>query len=418
MPSRFRNRIKNIYKIETRRTQISIISENKNMEKEKKQWGRWLYWFILGLALIIVYKALDNFGNVVEGINEFLSVLSPFLVGIFIAYLLYMPSRKFEELYRKAKIKFISKKARVLGVITVYIIAVAIIVILCSVILPIVFESITDFLSNIPGYISNVINQYNNLPEDSFLKSQIVQDEIHNLQNMDIKQYLNIEQIIGYVMNAISAVFSIVDIFIAIIVSIYILVERKQIITFLKKLAGALFKERTYKNLDKYFNNSNEIFFKFIASQFLDAIVVGILVSIALTIMGVKYAPLLGFFIGLFNMIPYVGAIIATVISALITLITGGLSQTIWMLIVTIILQQIDANIINPKIVGQSLKISPLLVLFAVTVGGAYFGILGMFLAVPVIAVIRILVEDYIVYKNYLKKRKEKENVEISKIGE
>ena len=219
-------------------------------------------------------------------------------------------------------------------------------------------------------------------------------------------------------MNAISAVFSIVDIFIAIIVSIYILVERKQIITFLKKLAGALFKERTYKNLDKYFNNSNEIFFKFIASQFLDAIVVGILVSIALTIMGVKYAPLLGFFIGLFNMIPYVGAIIATVISALITLITGGLSQTIWMLIVTIILQQIDANIINPKIVGQSLKISPLLVLFAVTVGGAYFGILGMFLAVPVIAVIRILVEDYIVYKNYLKKRKEKENVEISKIGE
>ena len=388
------------------------------MEKEKKQWGRWLYWFILGLALIIVYKALDNFGNVVEGINEFLSVLSPFLVGIFIAYLLYMPSRKFEELYKKVKIKFFSKKARLLGVITVYIIAVAIIAILCAVILPIVFESITDFVSNIPGYISNVINQYNNLPEDSFLKSQIVQDEIHNLQNMDIKQYLNIEQILGYVMNAISAVFSIVDIFIAIIVSIYILVERKQIITFLKKLAGALFKERTYKNLDKYFNNSNEIFFKFIASQFLDAIVVGILVSIALTIMGVKYAPLLGFFIGLFNMIPYVGAIIATVISALITLITGGLSQTIWMLIVTIILQQIDANIINPKIVGQSLKISPLLVLFAVTVGGAYFGILGMFLAVPVIAVIRILVEDYIVYKNYLKKRKEKEKLEINKISE
>ena len=418
MPSRFRNRIKNIYKIETRRIQIGIISENKNMEKEKKQWGRWLYWFILGLALIIVYKALDNFGNVVEGINEFLSVLSPFLVGIFIAYLLYMPSRKFEELYKKVKIKFFSKKARLLGVITVYIIAVAIIAILCAVILPIVFESITDFVSNIPGYISNVINQYNNLPEDSFLKSQIVQDEIHNLQNMDIKQYLNIEQIIGYVMNAISAVFSIVDIFIAIIVSIYILVERRQILTFLKNLAGALFKERTYKNLDKYFNNSNEIFFKFIASQFLDAIVVGILVSIALTIMGVKYAPLLGFFIGLFNMIPYVGAIIATVISALITLITGGLSQTIWMLIVTIILQQIDANIINPKIVGQSLKISPLLVLFAVTVGGAYFGILGMFLAVPVIAVIRILVEDYIVYKNYLKKRKEKENIEISKIGE
>ena len=122
-----------------------------------------------------------------------------------------------------------------------------------------------------------------------------------------------------------------------------------------------------------------------------------------MTIMGIKYAPLLGFFIGLFNMIPYIGAIIAVAISALVTLITGGLSQTIWMLIVVIILQQIDANIINPRIVGQSLKISPLLVIFAVTVGGAYFGILGMFLAVPIVAVLKILVEDYINYRLKLK---------------
>ena len=174
---------------------------------------------------------------------------------------------------------------------------------------------------------------------------------------------------------------------------------------FLKRFALAIFKENTYKNIDKYFNNSNEIFFKFVASQFLDAIVVGILVTIAMSIMGIKYAPLLGFFIGLFNMIPYIGAIIAVAVSAIITLITGGLSQAIWMLIVVIILQQIDANIINPKIIGQSLKISPLLVIFSITVGGAYFGILGMFLAVPIMAVIKILIEDYIKYKLSIKKR-------------
>ena len=115
-----------------------------------------------------------------------------------------------------------------------------------------------------------------------------------------------------------------------------------------------------------------------------------------MTIMKIKFAPLLGFMIGLFNMIPYIGAIIAVVIAGLITLITGGLSQVIWMFIVVIILQQIDANIINPKIIGQSLKISPLLVIFAVTVGGAYFGILGMFLAVPVMAVIKIVIEDFV----------------------
>ena len=375
------------------------------MNELKNSGRKWLYWFCLGLALICIYKILDNYESVMGVLNTFLGVISPFLIGIFIAYLLYMPSRKFEELYRKIKIKLIAKKARILSVITVYIIIIAAIVILFSVILPIVFESIADFFSNIPNYVEQVVNTYNDLPQDSILKSQVVQDEIHNLQSIDIKQYLDVEAIFGYIVNAISAIFSIVDIFIAIIVSVYILVDRRKILDFIKKLAGAIFKERTYKNLDKYFNNSNEIFFKFIASQFVDAIVVGILVSIAMTIMGVKYAPLLGFFIGLFNMIPYVGAIIATVIAAIITLITGGLSQTIWMLIVVIILQQIDANIINPRIVGKSLKISPLLVLFAVTFGGAYFGILGMFLAVPVIAVIKILIDDYIRYKEVKKKR-------------
>ena len=337
-------------------------------------------------------------------LNTFFGVISPFLIGIFIAYLLYMPSRKFEELYTKTKIKFIAKKARTLSVITVYIIIIAAICILFSVILPIVFDSVADFFSNIPNYVEQVINAYNNLPQDSIFKSQIVQDEIHNLQNIDIKQYLDVEVILGYLVNAIGAIFSIVDIFIAIIVSVYILVDRRKILTFFKRLAGAVFKERIYKNIDKYFNNSNEIFSKFIASQFVDAIVVGILVSIAMTIMGVKYAPLLGFFIGLFNMIPYIGAIIAVAISAVITLMTGGISQAIWMLIVVIILQQLDANIINPKIVGQSLKVSPLLVIFAVTVGGAYFGILGMFLAVPVAAVLKIVVEDYISFRLKYKK--------------
>lgn len=377
------------------------------MNEIKNNWKNWVYWFALGVALICIYKILDNYENVMEVLHTFLGVISPFLIGVFIAYLLYMPSKKFEELYGKIKIKFISKKARGLGVITVYAIIIIAISILFSVILPIVFESIIDFIGSVPHYIENAINTYNDLPQDSILKSQIVQDEIYNLQNIDIKQYLDIEAILGYLVNAIGAIFSIVDIFIAIIVSVYILIDRRKILAFFKKLAGAIFKEQTYRNLDKYFNNSNEIFFKFVASQFVDAIVVGILVSIAMTIMGVRYAPLLGFFIGLFNMIPYVGAIIATVIAAIITFITGGLSQTIWMLIVVIILQQIDANIINPRIVGRSLKISPLLVLFAVTFGGAYFGILGMFLAVPIIAVVKILVDDFI---NYREAKKIKHN--------
>ena len=369
------------------------------MNEIRKNWRKWLYWFMLGVAIIIVYKALDNFSNVVNIVGKFFSILTPFLVGIFIAYLLYMPCKKIEEIYIKSKSKVISKKARGLSILTVYLIILLIIVILFKFIFPVVLESITDFISNIQGYYETAINKYNELPEDSIIKGEIVEELINYIQNINIKQYLNFNKILEYIASAISAVTGVFEIFVTVIVSIYILAERRQIIGFLRKLVNAMFKEKTYKNIDKYFNNSNEIFFKFIASQFLDAIVVGILVTIAMTILKVKYAPLLGFMIGLFNMIPYFGAIIAVALSAIITLITGGVSQTIWMLIVVIVLQQIDANIINPKIIGKSLKISPLLVIFAVTIGGAYFGVLGMFLAVPIIGVIKILVSDYIDYK-------------------
>ena len=184
------------------------------------------------------------------------------------------------------------------------------------------------------------------------------------------------------------------------IVSVYLLAERKRILNFLKRLSSALFNKDTYQLVGRYFNKSNEVFFKFVAGQVFDAIVVGILTSVAMSILGVKYAVLLGFMIGLFNLIPYFGAIIAVIVAIIITLFTGGLGQAVLMAIIVIILQQIDANIINPKIIGNSLSISPLLVIFAVTVGGAYFGVLGMFLAVPIFTVIKLLIEEYIDYQN------------------
>lgn len=381
------------------------------MDEIRNKGKKWLYWFLLGVAIIVVYKALDNFGDVMGVFAKFFEIITPFLVGIFISYLLYMPCKKIEQAYTKSKVKWIAKKARPLGILTVYLIIVLLLVILVNFILPVVFESVMDLINNIQHYYEMAIANYNQLPEDNILKSDIVNDAIRNVQNLDIKQYFQLEKILAYVMSAIDAVTGIFDVFVAVIVSVYILAERVEILATIKRLAEAIFKEKTYKNIGKYFNNSNEIFFKFIASQFLDAVIVGVMTTIAMSIMGIKFAPLLGFLIGLFNMIPYIGAIIAVAISALITLITGGLSQAIWMLIVVIILQQIDANIINPKIIGQSLKISPLLVIFAITVGGAYFGILGMFLAVPVIAVIRILIEDYIDYKITLKKIERSEKV-------
>ena len=374
--------------------------KGNSMNEIKKNGKKWFYWFVLGVAIISFYKLLDNFPDIIGAVKKFLNVLSPFFIGILIAYILYIPSRKIESIFKKSKVKFIRKKSRTLSIACAYIIFIIIAAIVLNFIFPVLIESLTELISNIQWYGDVTIQKYQSLPEDSLLKSDFVTDLIKNVQNIDIQQYINIDKITEYAKGALNFVTSIIDIFVAVIVSIYILSERGKILKFLERLIKAIFSEKTYKNIEKYFNDSNEIFFGFLSSQIIDAVIVGILSTIAMSIMGIKYAPLLGFIIGLFNIIPYVGAIIAVVIAAIVTLITGGISQAIWMLVVVIILQQIDANIINPKIVGNTLKISPLLVMFAITIGGAYFGILGMFLAVPVAAVFKILLEDYITYKN------------------
>lgn len=373
------------------------------MEKKNNIWGKWLYWFIFAVAVIIVYKTLDNFTQITNWVKGIINVLMPFIVGILIAYILYIPSKKIEGFYSKSKLKLVKKKARTLSVFTVYLIALILIILAMNFIIPTLVTSFQDLANNLVGYYNNTIEGLKNIPEDSILRKIDIEKIASSLSDIKLEEYINLSTITEYAKGAIGIANGIFDFFVSLIVSVYILLERTKILNFVKKLAGAILKEKTYNSIGKYFNNTNTIFFKFLSSQVIDAIIVGILTSIAMLILGVKYAVLLGFLIGISNLIPYFGAIIGVGISIIITIFTGGISRAIWMAIVVIVLQQIDANIINPKIVGSSLEISPLLVIFAVTIGGAYFGVFGMFLAVPIFTVIKILIEDYIEYKNSIK---------------
>ena len=368
---------------------------NKN-----KNWTKWLYWFTFGVAIIAIYKTLDSFNDILNWINGLLSVLMPFILGILISYLFYMPCRKAEKILRKVKLKIINKKSRGLSILIVYTIAILLIILTINFVIPAVFSSISELTNNMPYYYSIANDYLSNLPEDSILSKLNAKDLLNNIKDFDITKILSFDSIVQYIKGVIGVANGIFTTFVTIIVSIYILLERAEILKFIRSLSKALFKKSTYENLDKYFIKTNEIFFKYISSQILDSFIVGIIISIALSIMKVKYAVLLGLFIGLFNIIPYFGAIIAVIVAILITVFTGGVYQALWVSIVIILLQQIDANIINPKIVGNSLKLSPLLVIFSVTIGGAYFGVLGMFLSVPITAVIKILILDYIEYKN------------------
>ena len=374
------------------------------MNEIKKNLSKWMYYFLLAVAIIFVYKFLDNVTAIGQAINGFFDVIAPFLTGTLLAYLLYIPASRIEKRFQKSKKKFIKKRARGISVFITYILAIALIILLVNVILPVVIDSVIELVNNFQNYWNVAMEKLGALPDDSILKSKQVEDIVKSIgdsiQNIDFKQYVSTDKITGYIKSVIGVANGIFDIFVSFVVSVYILLQRGSIMNFSRKLTMAIFDEKTCDKIGKYVDSTNRIFFKFISGQIIDGIIVGILVTIGMSVIGVKYAVLLGFMIGLFNIIPYFGAIVAVSISVLITLITGGVSQTLIMAIVVIILQQIDSNIINPKIIGNSLEISPLLVIFSVTVGGAYWGVLGMFLAVPVAAVLKIIIDDWIEFKN------------------
>ena len=380
-------------------------SRGKHTQERKNNAKKWIFYFSVIVAVIIVYKILDNVTNIQNWFADLFRVLTPFIIGLMMAYILYLPCKKIEQAYKTTKpTNFFNKHARGLSIATVYIMTIIIIFIIFSYVIPILIQSLTDLVSNIPNYYNIINEKINASPEDSLLRNDAVKNVIDEINNIDYKSLLEMNKLTEYAKSAISAIRSIFDIFVAIVVSVYILSQRKTIIEGLAKFSKSILNEEIYVKLRRYFRKGNDIFFKFLTSQIIDAIIVGTILTIAMLILKVKYAVLLGFMIGLFNLIPFFGAIVAVVIAIIITILTGGIVQAGIMAIVIIVLQQIDANIINPKIVGDSLNISQLLVIFAVTVGGAYFGVLGMFLSVPVTTVIKMMIDDFVEEKEIQKK--------------
>ena len=382
------------------------------MEEIKQSWKKGMQWLVIGITLIIVYKLLDNFVGVQEWFKNIFGIIKPFLIGLLISYILVLPCSKIEKALKSSNTKFLSKHARGISVFLTYLIFILIIIIIVTIVFPILKDSIVELISNIPRYYDEVVEKYNNLPEDSILKSDFIKEQVKTIEQLDIKQFVQVNngQVLGYISNIINVFSGIFDICISFVISVYILLQRSTIVNALMRFVRAVLNKEKYETFKKYFTKGNEVFFTFLSSQIFDAFIVWILTTTGMLILKVEYAPLLGFMIGLFNMIPFIGAIIGVGIAVLVTLLTGGFGKALAMLIVVLILQQIDANIINPRILKGTLKSSPLLTLFSITIGGACFGIIGMFLAVPIGVVIKAMMTDFVDNKNKIRDMEEKLN--------
>jgi len=370
------------------------------MKKGDFELKKWIPICIIAIILMLIYKTIDNITQITSAIGDFLRVISPLLYGILFAYFLYTPHRAVEKLISKIKIKFISKRARGFSTIVIFLLLLLIVIVVLSYVLPAIFTSIIDLANSIPGHITTILDYFENMPEDSVWVSLDIANIISNSSGDILNTIINpagIEQLARGIISFTGEIFRVL---MGLVISLYILLDRARIANYCRQLNSAIFRREDRKNRTiKYLKQINNVLFTFIASKGLDSLINFAVATIVLLILGVPYALLMGLIAGVFNFIPYIGSIISAFVISIITLITCDFGTAIQVMICLLIFNQLDGNYIEPRIMKSSLKTSPILVIIAVVIGGAYFGIIGMFLAVPVAVIIKQILQEYITSK-------------------
>ncbi|WP_252234149.1 AI-2E family transporter [Clostridium sp. ZS1] len=376
-----------------------------------------LYITITAITIYIVFAILFNIGTILgttfDFIVKILSLIKPLLIAILITYILFPITRSIENFLKNNKIYKIKNNgtSRALSIIFSYLAIIGIILgLLCGIYFMIGGQLSKNIsISNIVEYISTYLNTHSlsnssislalenlNLP---FLDA--MEDHIVEVVNF-IQNYItnNIGKMASF---AVSIGSGVATFFIALIISIYLLKDHEYFINLWDKLYYLIFRNsKIGKKINYVFSTIHEVFGRFIRGQLLEAFFVGVLSAIALSIVGIDYAFVIGIIVGLSNLIPYVGPIVGTILAAIMGLLSGTPIKIVYAIIAMIIVQQIDNNLLAPKIVGNSVGLHAVFTMLAILIGGNIGGLLGMLLAVPLAASFKVLFNNW--YTSYMKK--------------
>lgn len=315
--------------------------------------------------------------------------LKPLIYAFIIAYLL---DSVVKFLVRKLKIR------RCQGILLACILLIGIFVLIMSIAVPMLVEnlnSIYSFLTsdnfNIMEFVTSVREKMNNgyidyITDMLMQTSESLQDRINNI----ILESSNV--LMQMIANIGTSTLTIITSF---IISIYMLIEKDDLLARGKRLIVAFFERSTANKILETFRNGNKIFKSFLNGKILDSAVVGIICIILFSLFKIRYALLLGTLIGIFNIIPYFGPIIGMVPVVIVTFLDEP-SKALTVLIIIVVVQQLDANFLDPKIVGDNVGVSPFWILTAVIIGGNIAGISGMIFGVPILVLIKTIIEESI----------------------
>ena len=385
------------------------MSKIREMLSDWKYIKLCLYIVFTAALLYVVYLIIGNFDQVLSAVSSILgslgSAFSPLIIGLIIAYLL---SPLVEFINSKAVSKFslrvytdpvrLEKAMGRRRTVSILITFLLIFLVICVIIYAFAFLIVGDLVfTSLQNMVDSIIDYFSKY--ESVFRSWVaaipdsgIEERLQSIAN-DVITWISKNFSTAAILRFITdAGGNLLNLILGIVVSIYLLKDKDFFLRLWRKMLHVVLPMKANAVVAETLHDINQVLSLFLRGQLLDALIIAILSSVGLTLIGLDFALFIGCFAGLCNIIPYFGPVISIVPAALVGLLTGGPGEALFAILVLVVIQQIDANIIYPRVVGSSIGLHPLFVLISVTVGGYYGGILGMILAVPTAAIIKIFI--------------------------
>ncbi len=355
------------------------------------------------LVLLIIFAwALVNLDVVLRFLGKVLALFTPFLIGGAIAFLINVVLRPLECCWNKVCKKAPAKLARPVCLTLSAVLVFGILFAVVFMMIPSLRESGDEFIQNIPMYVDEIgrwwadtvhfAAKYNIILPEYAIDSDLLIEKITTFINDEGSG------IITVTWGAATSILSgLVDVLLAFVFALYLLAKKEVVAAHLKKLITTVFSQKKAKRLLSIASLTNQTFTNFVSGQLTEAVIIGVLCFFGMLILRIPYAGAVSTFVAVTALVPIFGAWLGGGLGAFLILLAEPI-KAVWFIIYLLILQQVEGNLIYPKVVGKSVGLPGLLVLMAVTIGGGAFGILGMLFSVPVCAVL------YSLYLEFMKK--------------
>lgn len=349
---------------------------------------------------VLLFVLLTNFSGVMTFLKKIVNILSPVIVGCCMAFVLNVIMRLFDDILFKplGKVKFLKKIKRPLSIFLAFLLVVGIIVVVALVVGPQMEDAATNLMNKFPAYATSVLQWLNGilqklgLPQDQISEfasdwskiTMFLQNLLSNYSNNLLDSALNL---------TVSVVGTVFDTILAIFIAVFVLLKKERICQLADKAAQAFLHRKHYLAVSRIARLSNEAFSNFVAGQCIEALIIGALCFIGMVIFRFPYAGVVSVLVAVTALIPIFGAWLGGGISALLILTEDPLKALLFVVYI-LVLQQLEGNLIYPKVVGKKMGLPGLLVLIAVIIGSKIGGIAGMLVSVPVVSILYILFKE------------------------